>query len=84
MTCYTYAPAPSFALITYRPWPAFLMPPRCSNAEAAAFPPRVQKIRRETSEYRHGRKGFNLPQKINGVESVWPCVVAPHICEVDA
>lgn len=84
MTCYAYAPAPSFALITFTIWPDFLIAPRCPKQDAAVLSPRVQKIRRETSEYRHGRKGFNFPQKINGVESVWPCVVAPHICEVDA
>lgn len=82
MTCYAYTPAPTFALITYTVWPDFLIPPRCPRQDAAVLSPRVQKIRKETAEYRHGRKGYNFPVKINGVESVWPCVVAPHVTEV--
>ncbi len=84
MTCYAYTPAPTFALITYTVWPDFLIPPRCPRQDAAVLSPRVQKIRKETAEYRHGRKGYNFPVKINGVESVWPCVVAPHVTEVGA
>ena len=83
MVCYAYTPAPTFVLITYTVWPDFLIPPRCPRQDAACSP-RVQKIRKESAEYRHGRKGFSLPVKINGVDSVWPCVVAPHVTEVGA
>jgi len=84
MVCYAYTPAPTFALITYTVWPEFLIPPRCPRQDAAVLSPRVQKIRKETAEYRHGRKGFSFPVKINGVKSVWPCVVVPHVTEVGA
>jgi hypothetical protein len=82
MVCYAYAPAPSFALITYTVWPEFLIPPRCPRQEAAVLSPRVQKIRRETAEYRHGTTPFILPVKTSMGTHDGPCVVAPHVTEV--
>lgn len=82
MVCYAYTPAPNFALITYTVWPEFLIPPRCPRQDAAVLSPQVQKIRRESAEYRHGRKGFILPMTTSMGTHDWPCVVVPHVSEV--
>jgi len=84
MVCYTYAPAPSFALITYTVWPKFFIPRRDSAADAAVGNPRIRKIRREMVEYRHGTTPFILPVKTNTGTEDWPCVVVPHVSEVGA
>ena len=84
MTCYAYAPAPTFALITYRVWPEILIPRHYSKDEMATWPPKVKKWVTEMSEFRYGRP-FNFPGKISfGKNEDLPCVVAPFISEVGA
>ena len=79
---YFTVPAPTFVLIHKTIWPEFLIPPRCPRQDAAVLSPRAQKIRKETSEYRHGRKGFIIPVKTPMGTHDWPCVVATHVTEV--
>ena len=84
MTNVFSVPAPTFALISYTIWPDFLITPLNPKADAAVKSPRVRKDRKETTEYRHGRKGFILPVKTSMGTYDWPCVVAPHVTEVGA